>query len=102
MVLTFKSCVTFGLEKWNGDLILLLFFRITHTVILDDPFDDPHGLQVPACSPEPSSAALMVSEHGNYDQYKMQNLQPSISDVGSDLVVNSKAFVLVHMKSLGN
>jgi hypothetical protein len=42
--------------------VVLSFFRITHTVILDDPFDDPRGLQVPDCSPEPSPAALMVSE----------------------------------------
>jgi len=41
--------------------LLMMFSRITHTVILDDPFDDPHGLQVPDSSPEPSAAALMVS-----------------------------------------
>jgi hypothetical protein len=40
---------------------LMMFCRITHTVILDDPFDDPHGLPIPDCSPEPSAAALMVS-----------------------------------------
>ena len=28
--------------------------RITHTVILDDPFDDPEGLAVPDQSPEPT------------------------------------------------
>ncbi|KAJ9580459.1 hypothetical protein L9F63_024360, partial [Diploptera punctata] len=33
--------------------------RITHTVILEDPFDDPEGLQVPDCSPEPSKETLM-------------------------------------------
>jgi hypothetical protein len=71
----------FGLEKWKGVQVLLLCFRITHTVILDDPFDDPHGLQVPDCSPEPSPAAMMVSEHCYYEQYKMQNTKPSISDV---------------------
>jgi hypothetical protein len=62
----------FGLEKWNGDQIVLLCFRITHTVILDDPFDDPHGLQVPDCSPEPSPAALIVS-HCGYYEHKTQN-----------------------------
>lgn len=41
--------------------LLMMFSRITHTVILDDPFDDPHGLQVPDCSPEPSATTLMVS-----------------------------------------
>ncbi|CAB4019917.1 peptidyl-prolyl cis-trans isomerase-like 4 [Paramuricea clavata] len=32
--------------------------RITHTVILDDPFDDPAGLQVPDRSPEPTKEQL--------------------------------------------
>ena len=26
--------------------------RITHTVILDDPYDDPKNLEIPPCSPE--------------------------------------------------
>jgi len=32
--------------------------RITHTVILDDPFPDPAGLEVPDRSPEPTKAML--------------------------------------------
>ncbi|KAL1975380.1 hypothetical protein VTN31DRAFT_3772 [Thermomyces dupontii] len=32
--------------------------RIRHTVILDDPFDDPPGLEVPPESPMPSKAQL--------------------------------------------
>lgn len=32
--------------------------RITHTVILEDPFDDPAGLIVPECSPEPTKENL--------------------------------------------
>ncbi|KAF2839434.1 cyclophilin-like protein [Patellaria atrata CBS 101060] len=32
--------------------------RIRHTVILDDPFDDPSGLVVPPSSPLPSAAQL--------------------------------------------
>ncbi|XP_048386927.1 peptidyl-prolyl cis-trans isomerase-like 4 isoform X2 [Stegostoma tigrinum] len=32
--------------------------RITHTVILDDPFDDPPGLQIPDRSPEPTKEQL--------------------------------------------
>nr|CAG4650293.1 EOG090X0971 [Sida crystallina] len=28
--------------------------RITHTVVLDDPFDDPAGLEIPPLSPEPT------------------------------------------------
>jgi hypothetical protein len=33
---------------------LILTSRITHTVVLDDPFDDPVGLEVPPKSPEPT------------------------------------------------
>lgn len=32
--------------------------RILHTVVLDDPFDDPPGLQEPPSSPVPSAAQL--------------------------------------------
>ena len=34
--------------------------RITHTVILDDPFPDPPGLEFPIHSPEPSKEMLDV------------------------------------------
>ena len=32
--------------------------RIRHTIVLDDPFDDPPGLVVPDASPEPSELVL--------------------------------------------
>ncbi|XP_072022617.1 peptidyl-prolyl cis-trans isomerase-like 4 [Amphiura filiformis] len=32
--------------------------RINHTVILDDPYDDPKGLEIPDRSPEPSKEQL--------------------------------------------
>lgn len=35
--------------------------RISHTVILDDPYDDPKGLVIPDRSPEPTKEVLMVS-----------------------------------------
>jgi len=34
--------------------------RISHTVILEDPFDDPVGFVIPDRSPEPTKEALMV------------------------------------------
>lgn len=34
--------------------------RIKHTIVLDDPFDDPKGLEVPDRSPEPSKEILEV------------------------------------------
>lgn len=33
---------------------------ISHTVILEDPFDDPVGFVVPSASPEPTKEVLMV------------------------------------------
>lgn len=41
--------------------VCLCGFRINHTVILDDPFDDPAGLPVPDRSPEPTKEQLDVS-----------------------------------------
>lgn len=51
------------LEKINGAFIddkgrPLQDIRIRHTVILDDPYDDPPGLVEPAESPLPSKAQL--------------------------------------------
>lgn len=49
----------------NADLdfvfSVLFSLRINHTVILDDPFDDPPGLCVPDRSPEPTKEQLDVS-----------------------------------------
>lgn len=42
-------------------LILFMYIRITHTVILDDPFPDPPGLDFPVHSPEPSKEMLDVN-----------------------------------------
>lgn len=34
--------------------------RISHTVIVEDPYEDPEGLEIPDRSPEPTKEALMV------------------------------------------
>ena len=36
-------------------------FRILHTVIIDDPYDDPDGLDLPPKSPEPDIKDYEVS-----------------------------------------
>lgn len=36
-------------------------YRIYHTIILDDPYDDPPGLEVPDRSPEPTKEQLDVN-----------------------------------------
>lgn len=35
--------------------------RISHTIILDDPFDDPAGIEIPDKSPEPTEKQLQVT-----------------------------------------
>ncbi|XP_053315939.1 peptidyl-prolyl cis-trans isomerase-like 4 [Spea bombifrons] len=42
----------------DKDFIPYQDIRITHTVILDDPFDDPPGLPIPDRSPEPTKEQL--------------------------------------------
>jgi len=47
--------------------------RITHTVVLDDPYEDPPGLQVPDHSPRPSKETLSASRIGadeDLDEYE--------------------------------
>jgi peptidyl-prolyl cis-trans isomerase-like 4 len=34
--------------------------RINHTIVLDDPFDDPKGLEIPSRSPSPTAEQLAV------------------------------------------
>lgn len=63
--------ITEGLEvilKFNeticdGDNRPYQDIRITHTVILEDPYDDPQGLVVPDSSPEPTKEVLTVSDY---------------------------------------
>jgi len=42
--------------------------RIKHTIILDDPFDDPEGLIVPDKSPEPTAEMLKSSRIGEDEE----------------------------------
>ncbi|KAH6586479.1 hypothetical protein BASA50_000434 [Batrachochytrium salamandrivorans] len=49
--------------------------RIKHTIILDDPFDDPEGLVVPDRSPIPSEEMLKLGRIGEED-----DLQPTLSE----------------------
>ena len=54
MCITFLFC-----EKLRYNILL---FRINHTIILDDPFDDPVGLVFPDKSPEPTKEQLQVTK----------------------------------------
>ncbi|KAJ8326005.1 hypothetical protein BDV3_003855 [Batrachochytrium dendrobatidis] len=53
--------------------------RIKHTIILDDPFDDPEGLVVPIRSPIPSEEMLKLSRIGEEDE-----LAPKLSEEEAD------------------
>uniref|UniRef100_A0AAY4DGR8 Peptidyl-prolyl cis-trans isomerase n=1 Tax=Denticeps clupeoides TaxID=299321 RepID=A0AAY4DGR8_9TELE len=51
----------------DKDFIPFQDIRINHTVILDDPFDDPADLPVPDRSPEPTKAQLDSGRIGAYE-----------------------------------
>jgi len=55
---------TFNETICDSDNIPYQDIRITHTVILEDPFEDPKGLEVPPKSPEPSKELLASSRIG--------------------------------------
>ena len=44
--------------------------RISHTVVLEDPYDDPENLVIPEGSPEPTKEFLMVFSKQIYCKYK--------------------------------
>jgi len=54
VILKFNETICDGDQRPYQDI------RISHTVILEDPFDDPVGFVVPDRSPEPTKEALMV------------------------------------------
>ena len=49
-------------DIFNKKLLCDFFYRIFHTVVLDDPFDDPPDLaeHIPERSPEPTKEQLEV------------------------------------------
>lgn len=54
VILKFNETICDGDQRPYQDI------RISHTVILEDPFEDPVGFVVPDRSPEPTKEALMV------------------------------------------
>lgn len=66
------------LEKINTSYIddhgqPLKDIRILHTVVLDDPYDDPPGLEVPPESPIPSAAQLATVRVAHDEDVEMEN-----------------------------
>jgi len=69
-----------ALEKINGAFVdqsgrPLQDIRILHTVVLDDPFDDPPGLQEPPSSPLPS-AEQRATVRIAHDEVLEENADP--------------------------
>ncbi|CAL1678451.1 unnamed protein product [Lasius platythorax] len=58
IILKFNEAICDGDQRPYQDI------RISHTVILEDPFDDPVGFVVPDRSPEPTKEALMSDRIG--------------------------------------
>ncbi|KYN35000.1 Peptidyl-prolyl cis-trans isomerase-like 4 [Trachymyrmex septentrionalis] len=58
VILKFNETICDGDQRPYQDI------RISHTVILEDPFDDPVGFVVPDRSPEPTKEALMSDRIG--------------------------------------
>lgn len=69
------GCVSEGAEALkrinsalcDGDARPYQDIRITHTVVLHDPFDDPPGLDVPGASPEPTLEMLRSDRIGAHE-----------------------------------
>ncbi|XP_013783203.1 peptidyl-prolyl cis-trans isomerase-like 4 [Limulus polyphemus] len=70
--------------------------RLTHTVILDDPFDDPHGLEIPDRSPEPTKEQLSSGRIGadeEIDDTKGKSME-EIDEEIKDKTAKAQAIVL--------
>ncbi|XP_072106863.1 peptidyl-prolyl cis-trans isomerase-like 4 isoform X2 [Mobula birostris] len=70
--------------------------RITHTVILEDPFDDPQDLQIPDRSPEPTKEQLDSGRIGadeEIDDTKGKTAE-EIEEVLAEKEANTRAILL--------
>ncbi|RXM30602.1 Peptidyl-prolyl cis-trans isomerase-like 4 [Acipenser ruthenus] len=70
--------------------------RINHTVILDDPFDDPHGLPIPDRSPEPTKEQLDSGRIGadeDIDDAKGKSLE-EVDEVIKEKEAKTQAILL--------
>lgn len=70
--------------------------RINHTVILDDPYDDPPGLQVPDRSPEPTKEQLDSGRIGadeDIEDYKGMSIE-EVEEMLAEKEAKTKAILL--------
>eukprot|EP00092_Neocalanus_flemingeri_P029119 GFUD01031607.1.p1 GENE.GFUD01031607.1~~GFUD01031607.1.p1 ORF type:complete len:634 (-),score=250.58 GFUD01031607.1:189-2090(-) len=70
--------------------------RITHTVVLHDPYDDPSGLELRGSSPEPSEEMLASSRIGadeNINDYAGKS-EEEINEIIADKEAKARATIL--------
>ncbi|KAG1679759.1 Peptidyl-prolyl cis-trans isomerase-like 4 [Nymphon striatum] len=70
--------------------------RISHTVIVDDPYDDPKGLEVPDQSPKPTKEQLANSRIGadeNVDDAQSKSIEEIEEDI-KDKEAKARATIL--------
>eukprot|EP00092_Neocalanus_flemingeri_P017651 GFUD01019094.1.p1 GENE.GFUD01019094.1~~GFUD01019094.1.p1 ORF type:complete len:574 (+),score=221.44 GFUD01019094.1:57-1778(+) len=70
--------------------------RITHTVVLHDPYDDPSGLELRATSPEPTEEMLASSRIGadeNINDYAGKS-EEEINEIIADKEAKARATIL--------
>eukprot|EP00092_Neocalanus_flemingeri_P023472 GFUD01025452.1.p1 GENE.GFUD01025452.1~~GFUD01025452.1.p1 ORF type:complete len:626 (+),score=247.88 GFUD01025452.1:57-1934(+) len=70
--------------------------RITHTVVLHDPYDDPSGLELRESSPEPSEEMLASSRIGadeNINDYAGKS-EEEINEIIADKEAKARATIL--------
>ena len=48
---------------------------MSHTIILDDPFDDPDGLDIPDRSPEPTKEQIQVCGSDFFISYFIHSIE---------------------------
>jgi len=76
--------------------------RIRHTIILDDPFDDPPGLQVPDASPGPSEHVLRQDRERLADGEEAEEEQRSAEEIEEALQAKAAASRAQVLEMLGD
>ncbi|XP_032999863.1 peptidyl-prolyl cis-trans isomerase-like 4 isoform X2 [Lacerta agilis] len=80
----------------DKDFVPYQDIRINHTVILDDPFDDPPGLAIPDRSPEPTKEQLDSGRIGadeEIDDFKGRSVD-EVEEILAEKEAKTKAILL--------
>nr|XP_020142966.1 peptidyl-prolyl cis-trans isomerase-like 4 [Microcebus murinus] len=85
-----------GSQVRKCHLICVYFVRINHTVILDDPFDDPPDLLIPDRSPEPTREQLDSGRIGadeEIDDFKGRSAE-EVEEIKAEKEAKTQAILL--------